>query len=159
MIDTIERHHISLNTIPRIILLSPPPIDQSLLSQHLPEQARLRSPNHTMSYANATLSLLLPSSVARIDLHEAIQLAAANSRKPTISSPNDDDGEPARGMSMGYEHYLSDGLHLKDTSYAIMYGLVKQAIDSRWPEIRPENMTMPVQWWGNIVPNHQRDEL
>ena len=60
------------------------------------------------------------------------------------------------------EEYLSDGLHLKNPSYEIMYQLVMEAIERRWPEIMPENMVMPVPWWGDIVNQKEeqtRDEL
>jgi hypothetical protein len=61
---------------------------------------------------------------------------------------------------MGFDDYLTDGLHLKDPSYAIMYNLVMETLARRWPEIRPENMTMPVAWWGDVFKERQqRDEL
>jgi hypothetical protein len=59
------------------------------------------------------------------------------------------------------EEYLSDGLHLKNPSYEIMYKLVMEAIGRRWSEIMPEKMMMPVPWWGDIVNQKEqtRDEL
>lgn len=61
---------------------------------------------------------------------------------------------------MSFEDYFTDGLHLKDPSYAIMYTLVMEALARRWPEIHPENMTMPVAWWGDVFKERQqRDEL
>lgn len=169
MITAIFDHHSSLQTYPRIILLTPPPISESLILQHLPHQASLRSRETTFSYAQAVMNLTLPSFVERANLYEAIELAPAQS---FINMPQILEGDhinPQRfengGMIMGLEDYLSDGLHLKDPSYAIMYKLVMECIGRRWPEIIPDKMAMPVPWWGDIVAQaekqdtKQRDEL
>ena len=105
------------------------------------------------------MSLILPSYVETIDLHEAVQLAPAKSYMTAVrnieSSGQEDwtnweEGWEA-GHYMTYDDYLSDGLHLKDSTYAIMYKLVMDRIASRWPEIQPENMTMPVPWWRGCI--------
>ena len=101
------------------------------------------------------MHLTVPSFVEKIDLHEAIELAPAKSylQNPTqfpesnANSFRFDDG----GMVLSMEEYLSDGLHLKNPSYEIMYRVVMQAIGRCWPELAPEKMSMPVPWWGNLV--------
>jgi hypothetical protein len=101
------------------------------------------------------MDLPVPSFVEKLGLHDAIELAPARSyiQKPThfpASNTNSfrfEDG----GMIMSMDEYLSDGLHLKNPSYEIMYQLVMEAIERRWPEIMPEKMVMPVPWWGDIV--------
>ena len=168
IINAIFQHHSSLQTFPRIILLTPPPISEPLIAQYLPQQAPLRSRGTTFSYAQAVMNLTLPSYVARANLHDAIELAPAESflSKPHLLTG--DNLNPQRfengGMVMGLEEYLSDGLHLKDPSYAIMYNLVMDCIGRRWPELLPENVIMQVPWWGDIVAQKQkqqaeRDEL
>jgi len=136
-----------------------------LIAQHFPDQYSLRSREATYSYSRAVLELPVPNFVEKLDFHEAVQLAPAQEflQDPRILSS--DDPNPHRfengGMFMSYEDYLSDGVHLKDPSYKIMYSLVIECIARRWPEITPGQMTMPVQWWGNIVKDQQnpRDEL
>jgi hypothetical protein len=101
------------------------------------------------------MNLTVPSFVEKLDLHEAIELAPAKSylKKPTqfpelnINSLKFENG----GMVLSMEEYLSDGLHLKNPSYEIIYRLVMQAIGRRWPELAPEKMSMPVAWWGDLV--------
>jgi hypothetical protein len=166
IIDSIAVHHLSLGTTPRIILFTPPPISQSLIAEHLPLHKDLRSREVTFSYAQTVMNLTLPTFVEKINLHEAIQLAPAQKyiQNPQVTM-NGENKDPFSfengGMVMGLDDYLSDGLHLKDSSYAIMFKLAMNCIGKRWPEIVPENMTMPVPWWGDIVAskNKQKDEL
>jgi hypothetical protein len=110
------------------------------------------------------MSLVLPSFVETIDFHEAISLAPAKSYlENPIAVATNTGGHQHRweegGMMMGFGEYLSDGLHLKDPSYKIMYTLVMEAIARRWPEILPESMPMPVAWWGDLIRSQPRDEL
>lgn len=163
IIETIESHHTSLNTKPRIILLSPPPIREPLILQHLPHQANVRSRENTFAYSRVVMDLAVPPFVEKLDLHDAIELAPARSyiQNPT-SFPTNSLRFENEGMILSMEEYLSDGLHLKNPSYEIMYKLVMEAIERRWPEIMPEKMTMPVPWWGDIVNQKEeqtRDEL
>jgi hypothetical protein len=105
------------------------------------------------------MSLILPSYVETIDFHEAVQLAPTKSNMTAVTKIESSGQEDwikweegwEGGVYMGYDDYLSDGLHLKDPTYAIMYKLVMDRIASRWPEIQPENMTMPVPWWGECI--------
>ena len=100
----------------------------------------------------------------KIDLHDAIELAPAQAylQKPTRygeeNTTNSVRFENGR-MVFSIEEYLSDGLHLKNPSYEIMYKLVMEVIWRRWPEIIPEEMTMPVPWWGILVPDAGQREV
>ena len=113
------------------------------------------------------MALKVPDFVEILDLHEAIQLAPAHSylQNPVVYTDVTVDMDPFRfengGTFMSLEEYLLDGLHLKDPSYKIMYELVTDCIQRRWPEITPEKMSMPVQWWGDIIAKKQlpKDEL
>jgi lysophospholipase L1-like esterase len=112
------------------------------------------------------MNLGVPDFVEKVDLHEAIQLAPANDyiANPVVYTTVTDDLDPTRfengGIIMSLEKYLSDGLHLTDASYKIMYELVMRCVQRRWPEITPGELSMPVQWWGDIVATaQQRDEL
>ena len=164
IIETIESHHASLDTKPRIILLSPPPIREPLILQHLPHQANVRSRENTFAYSRVVMDLPVPPFVEKLDLHDGIELAAAraNIQNPT-RFPESHTNLPFEngGMMPSMEEYLSDGLHLKNPSYEIMYKLVMEAIGRRWSEIMPEKMMMPVPWWGDIVNQKEqtRDEL
>src|SRR5208282_5355543 len=79
IIETIESHHYSLDTKPRIILLSPPPIREQLIFQHLPHQGNVRSRENTFAYSRVVMDLPVPSFVEKLDLHDAIELAPAKS--------------------------------------------------------------------------------
>lgn len=166
IIETIESHHTSLNTKPRIILLSPPPIREPLILQHLPHQANVRSRETTFAYSRVVMDLAVPPFVEKLDLHDGIELAPARSYIQNPTSFPESHTNSLRfeneGMIISMEEYLSDGLHLKNPSYEIMYSLVMEAIERRWPEIMPEKMTMPVPWWGDILNQKEeqtRDEL
>jgi len=101
------------------------------------------------------MSLLVPSSVELLDFHEAVELAPAHTyiQHPKLypqtnaNSLRFEEG----GMTLSMEEYLSDGVHLKNPSYEIMYTLVMDAIARLWPEISPQNLAMPVPWWGTLV--------
>lgn len=115
------------------------------------------------------MNLTVPTFVEKVNLYEAIQIAPAQRfiQNPQIPTNGHINHDPVYfengGMVMGLEDYLSDGLHLKDLSYAIMYKLAMTCIQKRWPEIIPENMKMPVPWWGDIVSSkrqqQKKDEL
>ena len=111
------------------------------------------------------MNLPLPTFVEKVNLYESIQLAPAQKFLKSPELITNEKSNPVRfengGMVMGLEDYLSDGLHLKDPSYEIMYNFTMRCIRGRWPEIIPENMKMPVPWWGDIVSakNQQKDEL
>lgn len=155
IIGTIESHHSTLKSKPRVILFTPPPIREPLIFQHLPHQGHLRSRENTFAYSRVVMNLVVPAFVEKLDLHDAIELAPAKAylQKPIHypeSNANSLQFENG-GMILSMEEYLSDGLHFKNPSYEIMYRLVMEAIGRRWPEITPEKMTMPVPWWGNLV--------
>jgi len=112
------------------------------------------------------MSLDVPPFVEKANIHEAIELAPAQAyfKDPTIIAQTDpsairfEDG----GLVMSLSDYLSDGLHLKNPSYEIMHEFVTKIVNDKWPEISPENMPMPVPWWGDIVAQKTqelRDEL
>jgi len=111
------------------------------------------------------MDLSVPNFVVKVDLHDAISIAPANAyiKNPVLFTGVTEDFDPMRfengGIIMSMEDYLSDGLHFKDASYKIMFELVTGCIRKRWPEILPENMSMPVAWWGDIAARNQRDEL
>jgi hypothetical protein len=163
----IESHHKDAKTTPRIILITPPPIREHLIFQYILHEVHLRSRENTFAYSQVVMNLTVPSFVEQVDLHDGIELAPAQAylQKPThyaetntTNSIRFEDG----GMVFSMEEYLSDGLHLKNPSYEIMYRLVMEVIGRRWPEIIPEEMAMPVPWWGNLVLDagqRQGDEL
>ena len=166
MIDLIQDYHTTVGTPPRILLFSPPPIREEMVAKYLPHQAGLRSREHTYAYARAVLDLPTPPCVVKVDLYESVELAPAKAyleqpkqyKSTDAVTSNFEDG----GMVMTMDDYLSDGLHLKNPSYKVMYTLAIEAIGKRWPEIVPERMRMPVPWWGNLIKNGeptQRVEL
>jgi len=101
------------------------------------------------------MSLFVPSSVELLDFHEAVELAPATTylQRPTqypqsnVNSSRFEEG----GMVLSMEEYLSDGVHLKNPSYEVMYRIVTDAIARLWPEICPQNLVIPVPWWGTLV--------
>jgi hypothetical protein len=106
----------------------------------------------TYAYSRVVMDLNVPECVAKIDLHNAIESASAKYFIQQYPELNADSLRLEQGSvtcSMG--DYLADGVHLKNPSYEIMYRLVMEAIERRWQEIIPQNMTMPVTWWGNLV--------
>ena len=112
------------------------------------------------------MGLDVPPFVEKVNLHEAIELAPAEAflNNPKLLSGGEATSVRFEhgGMQMSLEDYLSDGLHLKNPSYEIMYKLVTNIINDKWPEILPENMPMLVPWWGDVVAQKTldlRDEL
>ena len=157
IVDAIKCHHDNFKTKPRIILFSPPPVQEAIIFRYYSHQAHLRAQETTFAYSRVVMDLDVPPCVEKLDLHNAIELA---SKIPCQAKTN-----PLqlgnKEMISSLEEFLSDGVHLKNPSYEIMYQLVMEAIDRRWPEITPQNMPMPVTWWGNLINDElqQRDEL
>ena len=56
----IESHHKDAKTTPRIILITPPPIREYLISQYLLDQAHLRSRENTFAYSRVVTNLTVP---------------------------------------------------------------------------------------------------
>jgi len=101
------------------------------------------------------MSLAVPSYVESVNFHEAVELAPATTYIQHPTEFPHSKGTSLRfeegGMILSMEEYLSDGVHLTNPSYEIMYRLVMHAIARRWPEISPQNLSMPVPWWGTLV--------
>jgi len=161
IISLIETYHAAVGTKPRILLFSPPPVREEMVAKHLPLQEGLRSRKHTFTYSRGVMELPVPPCVAKLDLHEAIELAPAQVyfEQPKHFGPSDPTASrfEGGGLIMSMDDYLSDGLHLKNPSYKIMYNLTMETIGTKWPEIIPEVMPMPVTWWGNLVHNGQNN--
>lgn len=161
IIRLIEAYHSALGTKPRIVLFSPPPVREEMVAKHLPLQEGLRSREHTCTYSRGVMELPVPPCVAKLDLHEAIELDPAQVyfEQPKHFGPSDPTASrfEGGGLIMSMDDYLSDGLHLKNPSYKIMYNLTMETIGTKWPEIIPEVMPMPVTWWGNLVHNGQNN--
>lgn len=130
----ITHPHITVHK-PKILLITPPPLDQTRLtvcdtieSTEHEVVTRHAAVSATYSEAARQVAAEVPGTVL-IDLHKAIMDKAVSMTPNMTPDDFDADGKPLLGYPDkkrgGLEQLLPDGLHLSGDAYRVFYGLVK----------------------------------
>ncbi|KAJ5151204.1 Esterase SGNH hydrolase-type subgroup [Penicillium canariense] len=149
---------------PRIILITPPPVNEYQLEgfdilKNTPHPSR--TAHMAKTYADAVKEVGASLKVPVADIWSAFMLAVGwQEGQPLIGSrdvPNNDrfgtlftDGEcKLPGLiSPGYTHRLPAGLHLTPGGYRIVYDEVMRTIRANWPDQDPAVLPMVFPSWG-----------
>lgn len=136
---------------PRIIVVTPGPIDASRWAEH--ETAKgvsvmVRKAEVTAQYAIAAKEAAaeLGPNVAVVDLWNAFMDEAIR------NTPDYDPNGPMLGSHKGGKcqallDLLVDGLHFTGAGYRLYYKELIAAITAKWPDQSPENMPWPFPPW------------
>ncbi|KAL9083772.1 MAG: hypothetical protein Q9165_008382 [Trypethelium subeluteriae] len=128
---------------PRIILITPPPIDEYLVE--IADRAKgfdekRRTAENTRRYADIVKEVGKENNVAVLDLWTALMLEAGWS-----------DNEPLLGSKKlpknpKMEKMLHDGIHFNPEAYKVLYTKLMDLISETWPDQVPEKLPMSDPW-------------
>lgn len=129
---------------PRILLLTPPPVDQYGLQgfdESKGEPHPSRTAIHTKQYAEAVREVGASLGVPVVDIWSAF-----------ISTTGWKEGEPLPGSRDSpkldkFQRLFTDGLHLTADGYRIVYDAVIAAIRANWPEHEAEQLELVFPAW------------
>jgi lysophospholipase L1-like esterase len=121
---------------PRLILVTPPPIDevQCEVGDIAKGGLLARRADITAEYASAAreIGIHFDGNLVVVDMWRAIMEEAL---KHTKNAPKDVLlGSKALGRSDSLVHLLPDGLHLSAAGYAIFFREILSAIEQKWPD-------------------------
>lgn len=118
-----------------ILLLTPPPVDAPTRNHELatrePPRSADRDVERTRLFSEAVKEVGVEAGLPTVDTWTAIDEAAKR------------DGDLGK--------YLSDGLHLSQDGYAVVTGVVTDAIKTHYPKLYWDNMEQIFPHWSSIV--------
>ncbi|KAG9046758.1 hypothetical protein FS837_003688 [Tulasnella sp. UAMH 9824] len=120
----------------RIILITPPPFSEAARKANLaardPPIALDRTSENTRKYADAVIELGKELNVPVLDVYTPIWEATDN------------------GDTKKLETYLYDGLHLSKPGYTVVYDLLIQTIETKYPELHYDALPMDFPGWKDL---------
>ncbi|KAJ5295371.1 hypothetical protein PENANT_c001G06213 [Penicillium antarcticum] len=143
-LKTIIQHPATRAQNPRIILMSPPPINEYQLesfdaAKESPHPSRTAS--GARQYADAAREVGAELNVPVADLWSAFMKAAGwKEGQALVGSRDAPNSETLSGL-------LTDGLHLAPAGYRIVYDEVMKVIETNWPDQMPDNLPMVFPSW------------
>ncbi|MCJ1338426.1 hypothetical protein MMC09_003714 [Bachmanniomyces sp. S44760] len=131
---------------PRIILVTPPAVEERLLEQRVKSfgyKELNRSNAVTKLYADAVHEVGKANNIAVLDLWSAFMTEAGWKA-----------GDPLPGSlsvpkNAGLRRLLVDGLHFNPDGYRILYAELMKLIEKRWPEQIPETLSYVLPAWDD----------
>jgi lysophospholipase L1-like esterase len=145
---TIVRHPSVREHNPRIILITPPPIDERMC-----ETANLQSGNDqvrraaevTMAYANVVREIGKELDTETLDLWNIfMENAGWKSGEPLIGAKTVE-----QNIEKGLPTLLLDGLHLTPDGNKLVYESLMRTIRNKWPDQAPEALPYVLPTWAN----------
>lgn len=119
----------------RIILVTAPPFDSAYRAEDLaarnPPIQLDRSFNNTLAYARAVIDLAAQKDLAVLDAFSLLW-------------------EGARKEEENLKPYFTDGLHLSERAYEIVYDALVRMIADRFSDLDPERMEFVFPPWKDI---------
>ncbi|KAI9927673.1 hypothetical protein ASPWEDRAFT_176155 [Aspergillus wentii DTO 134E9] len=140
----IIQHPATLAQNPRIILITPPPINEYQLegfdaSKNTPHPSRTAS--YTKQYAEAAREVATSLGVPVADLWTAFMTTVGwKEGQPLVGSRDVPNNEKLQSL-------LTDGLHLTPDGYRVLYKLVMETIRANWSDQDPEKLPMVFPGW------------
>jgi lysophospholipase L1-like esterase len=134
-ITTIITHPSIVAHKPKILLITPPPLDQiriTVLDLANGHPAATRHAKISAAYSETIREIASEHpEVTLIDLWKAL-MDTAVSKTPDHDPNGPNLGDPEGGKRGYLEHLLPDGLHMSGESYKILFSLVKPHIGTEW---------------------------
>lgn len=134
---------------PRIILITPPPLDEALCEKLELEiwgiDVVRRRAKVTSQYAQAVRDVGKEMDVAVLDVWSAFMHKVGwASGQPLIGAK----GVPQK-EELGLSTLLVDGLHLTGEGNRVVYQELTKLISEKWPDQRPEALLFDLPYWGD----------
>ncbi|KAG8405168.1 isoamyl acetate-hydrolyzing esterase, variant 2 [Metarhizium acridum] len=136
----LEAHH------PRLLLVTPPPIEERRLDHRVKSQGYLklnRSNVVTKQYADASREIAKEMKVGCVDLWTAFMSKAGwQTGDPLYGSQCLPENDAIRAL-------IHDGLHFTPEAYKIFFEEVMKVIASTWPDQMPEQLPYVIPAWDD----------
>jgi len=132
----------------RIILITPPPIDERKSQKADQEKYRSlgvmmrRSAQNTAAYAQAIRELGQELEIPVLDIHKSILARCGYSHS---STPMGGSAEVPPNVSL--QEFLVDGLHFSGEAYRLLFGELMGLIEKEWPDQIPAQLPMRLPAW------------
>ncbi|CAI7595673.1 unnamed protein product [Penicillium glandicola] len=144
-LKTIIQHPATRAQNPRLILISPPPVNEHQLeafdaAKNTPFPSRTAS--FTKSYASAAGEVGASLNIPVVDLWSAFMKTAGwKEGEPLIGARDVPQSEALASL-------FTDGLHLTSAGNRIVYDELMKVIQANWPDQTPESLPMVFPSWG-----------
>lgn len=125
---------------PRMILITPPPVDEYRLEEPAPSNGvpeRQRTAEHTKQYADACHEVGAELGVVVLDLWSTFMAEAGWKEGDPLPGSK----KTERNSVLG--ELLRDGLHFKPKAYRLLYESILDVIRKEWPDQDPTNPENP----------------
>ncbi|QDS68799.1 hypothetical protein FKW77_005993 [Venturia effusa] len=134
---------------PRVILITPPPLDETLCAKLELEVWGIdvvrRTAEVTSQYAQVVRDVGKEMNIAVLDVWSAFMHKVGwEAGQPLIGAK----GVPQK-KGLELSTLLVDGLHLTGEGNKIVYQELMKLIAERWPEHRPEALAFDLPYWGD----------
>ncbi|CDM27082.1 hypothetical protein DTO013E5_4267 [Penicillium roqueforti] len=145
-LKTIIQHPATCAQNPRLILISPPPINEYQLEKfdaikNTPFPSRTAS--FTKSYAAAACEVGASLNIPVVDLWSAFMKTTGwKEGEPLVGAHDVPSNERLASL-------LIDGLHLSPAGNRIVYDEIMKVIQANWPDQTPEALPMVFPSWGD----------
>ncbi|CCM03909.1 uncharacterized protein FIBRA_06060 [Fibroporia radiculosa] len=128
--DSASAHY---SPVTRILLLTPPPVNTHQWAAHRAEQNQTLDRNFekTRTYAQAVRDVGKQVGVPVVDLWTALWDACGH-------------------VEEQLSEYLSDGLHLTDRGYAIVFDEIMKSVSENYPELHYDKLPPVFELWDKI---------
>ena len=152
---------------PRIILITPPPVDEYMRSAHRKMKANInvdRTASQTALYANAVAKVGVQSKIAILDIWTIfMQLAGWRLGDRVLPGSKDMerklifaellcDGELIMVMMFVIQKLIIwKGLHLNNLGYRILFTSLMNLIDEIWPNGNEHDISFALPVWNDKV--------
>ncbi|KAH6624900.1 SGNH hydrolase-type esterase domain-containing protein [Chaetomium sp. MPI-SDFR-AT-0129] len=131
---------------PKILLVTPPPLDEirvTVLDRANGHPAAMRQTKRSAAYSEAVRQIAAQHpAVTLLDLHKAIMDRALEKTPgfdPKKSKNGAALGDPESGVRGYLEQLLPDGLHMSAESYQVFYDLVRPHLGLEWAGTKDED--------------------
>lgn len=130
---------------PRLILVTPPPVNEYALEETDAAVGRPygRTAEHTKLYADACREVGHNLGIFVLDLWSWIITAGGYKAGSDDKLP----GSKQMARNTYLDRILSDGLHFNPLGYQVLYEATMASINSRWPDQMPENLPLVHPPW------------
>lgn len=142
----ILQHPVILAQSPRVILVTPPPVNEYALEETDAAVGRSnirRTAEHTKLYADACSEVGRGLEVFVLDLWSWIMTAAGYKTSSDSILP----GSKHIARNSYLDQILSDGLHFNPLGYQVLYEATMVGIGSQFPDQMPEQIAMVHPPW------------
>ncbi|RDW56612.1 hypothetical protein BP5796_13077 [Coleophoma crateriformis] len=128
---------------PKIILITPPPVEETILLETVKGFGGSEQPRKqrvTKKYATAVCEVGKQTGVAVLDIWKDFMFKAG-----WIEGDDTMPGSEENGKSIALMDLLYDGLHLSPAGYEAVFLSLMALIEANWPELSPERMPFAVR--------------